>query len=67
MSDNLKKIYTPNDNFEALQPILNTVSERFADDLEETGSGLAGDINGDKVVDLKDLEILAYYWLSDCN
>ena len=30
------------------------------------GPGLTGDLNLDEVVDEKDLEIFAYYWLSDC-
>jgi hypothetical protein len=36
-------------------------------DWQESGTGLPGDINGDKVVDFKDLEIVTYYWLSDCS
>jgi len=38
-----------------------------ASDWQESGTGLPSDINGDEVVDINDLEILAYYWLSDCN
>jgi hypothetical protein len=39
----------------------------FAADWDESGTGLAGDINSNEVVDFNDLEILAYHWLSDCN
>jgi len=36
-------------------------------DWQENNTGLPGDINGDETVDFKDLEIIAYYWLSDCS
>ena len=39
----------------------------FASDWYESGIALAGDINGDEVVDPNDLEILVYYWLSECS
>ena len=38
----------------------------FAFDWQQNGTGLGGDINSDEVVDFNDVEILAYYWLSDC-
>jgi hypothetical protein len=38
-----------------------------ASDWWKTGTTLAGDINGDEFVDLFDLEIFAYYWLSNCS
>jgi len=39
----------------------------FAPDWQQSGTGLDGDINSDEVVDCNDLEILAYYWISDCS
>ena len=39
----------------------------LASDWEESGIGLSGDINSDEIVNFKDLEIIAYNWLSDCN
>ncbi len=33
---------------------------------KQSGPTTPGDINSDGVVDLNDLEIFAYYWLSDC-
>ncbi len=39
----------------------------MAPEWRETGAGLAGDINWDGVVDFKDLEILANFWLCECN
>ena len=33
----------------------------------ETGSGMAGDINGDRRVHMTDLDILTRYWLSYCD
>lgn len=33
----------------------------------KVGTTLAGDINSNGVVDFNDLEIIAYYWLSDCS
>lgn len=38
-----------------------------ASDWQQTGPALPGDINGDEIVNINDVEILAYYWLSDCN
>jgi len=38
----------------------------FASDWQQNGTSLGGDINSDEVVDFKDVEILAYHWLSDC-
>ncbi len=38
-----------------------------ASDWWKTGTTLAGDINGDDVVDFNDLEILTYHWLSNCS
>lgn len=39
----------------------------FAPDWLVTSAGLAGDVNGDGVVDNVDLEIIAYYWLNPCS
>jgi peptidoglycan/xylan/chitin deacetylase (PgdA/CDA1 family) len=39
----------------------------LASDWQLSGSGLAGDIDGDAVVDLEDLSRIALYWLSDCS
>ncbi len=33
----------------------------------QTGAGLAGDIDGDKVVDAWDMAQLAHWWLDDCS
>ncbi len=38
-----------------------------ASDWWKTGTTLSGDINGDEAVDFNDLEILTYFWLSDCS
>ncbi|MHC4742106.1 MAG: putative hemolysin [Planctomycetota bacterium] len=39
----------------------------FAFDWQQSGPELQGDINGDHVVNVRDLAILAVYWLSDCT
>ena len=38
-----------------------------ASDWQQTGPALPGDINSDEIVDINDVEIVAYYWLSDCD
>jgi hypothetical protein len=39
---------------------------RFADVWLQSGTGLAGDLDGDNDVDIKDLKQFADYWLSCC-
>jgi hypothetical protein len=34
---------------------------------QQWGPGLESDLNGDEVVDIRDLEIFSQYWLSDCS
>lgn len=54
-------------NLDGLEPINFLDFSTVASDWDESGTGLAGDINSDEIVDFNDLEILAYHWLSDCN
>lgn len=34
---------------------------------QQWGQGLESDLNGDEIVDIRDLEILTQYWLNDCS
>ncbi|MHC4658307.1 MAG: thrombospondin type 3 repeat-containing protein [Planctomycetota bacterium] len=54
-------------NLDGLEVINFLDFSTVASDWDESGTGLAGDINSDEIVDFNDLEILAYHWLSDCN
>jgi len=54
-------------NLDGLEPINFCDFSIFAPDWQENDPCLLDDINGDEVVDINDLEILAYHWLSTCD
>jgi hypothetical protein len=39
----------------------------LADDWRSTGPDLPGDLNDDGIIDVRDLNILADYWLNQCQ
>lgn len=70
MWDTFTTISEPPDcpNLDGLNPVVNFIDYSIlAYNWRETGIGLKGDLNEDKVVDFNDLAIVTLYWLSDCN
>ena len=53
-------------NLDGLNPVNFIDFSILADNWLLTGSGLAGDLDMNEVVDANDLEIFAGYWLSQC-
>ena len=70
-ASNVRIFYEPTGcdkaNLDAVDPVDFLDYSMLADDYEQIGPYLFGDINRDEIVDLKDLVLLANYWLSMCS
>ena len=53
-------------HLDGVNPVNTKDFSILAFDWQQSGPELQGDINGDRVVDINDLALLAVYWLSDC-
>ena len=56
-----------NANLDGLDPINYFDLAILERDWNQSGSGLAGDLNGDNTVNIEDLDIMAHWWLLWCN
>ncbi len=54
-------------NIDGVDPVNFDDFGMFANDWDSTGSGLAGDTNGDECVDVWDLAQVAQHWMEGCH